>query len=408
MRYSPRAPFVLTCQTHDEQVREPVLPSIPKQADSSAVSLVPVFPSRDAVVRLTLNSFSAFAFLHRARPLAAYTRRVKLSSAKILRMPFIVRSALLGLVVWCLLALTPQFGWLGPISIFSEIARSFPDLLLAVIVLGAVVAGCYIRSDARIFSLTVLILCATTAGRVCLFFYRCYRGPAMEASVRSPTSVNLKIVVANAEFGRHSASDLKLSIGNELPSLILVTEATFDWLKNSIFNDLYSHRAEFPGRGPEGTVLFSSYPLVDPKMLDVAGGFHTIITKIQIDEKAYCSIVAVHAPPPQTDVTLEHRRRYYSAVENHLTTLESGCVVVLGDFNTTPLSSSYVQLLSNNDLRNAGEGFGYLKTWRFPRLPSLGAAIDHVLVSKGITVSEYRLLPSFGSDHYPLLAEIHL
>jgi endonuclease/exonuclease/phosphatase (EEP) superfamily protein YafD len=39
-------------------------------------------------------------------------------------------------------------------------------------------------------------------------------------------------------------------------------------------------------------------------------------------------------------------------------------------------------------------------------LPVLGIPIDHCLVSEEIRVIAHRRLPAFGSDHYPILAEL--
>jgi len=42
------------------------------------------------------------------------------------------------------------------------------------------------------------------------------------------------------------------------------------------------------------------------------------------------------------------------------------------------------------------------------QLPLIGIPIDHCAVSKEVTVVAHRGLPAFGSDHYPILAELAL
>jgi endonuclease/exonuclease/phosphatase (EEP) superfamily protein YafD len=41
-------------------------------------------------------------------------------------------------------------------------------------------------------------------------------------------------------------------------------------------------------------------------------------------------------------------------------------------------------------------------------LPILAIPIDHCAVSRDVTIVGHRGLPAFGSDHYPILAELAL
>jgi endonuclease/exonuclease/phosphatase (EEP) superfamily protein YafD len=64
-----------------------------------------------------------------------------------------------------------------------------------------------------------------------------------------------------------------------------------------------------------------------------------------------------------------------------------------------------------------GGGLGIHPTWptpgtyrRLPKLltPLLAIPIDHCLVSHDITVSNLYVGPNIGSDHLPLVADLHI
>ena len=82
-------------------------------------------------------------------------------------------------------------------------------------------------------------------------------------------------------------------------------------------------------------------------------------------------------------------------------------MIVAGDFNVTPWSPHFRDLLKAAGLRNAACGPGYLATWPrwfWPaRIP-----IDHVLLKGPWAVTTLRLGPAFGSDHYPIIADLCL
>ena len=56
-------------------------------------------------------------------------------------------------------------------------------------------------------------------------------------------------------------------------------------------------------------------------------------------------------------------------------------------------------------LADVSLGRGIHPTW-FSRFPFMGLPIDHVLVNPGFRAAEVEVLPSIGSDHFPLLASL--
>lgn len=88
-------------------------------------------------------------------------------------------------------------------------------------------------------------------------------------------------------------------------------------------------------------------------------------------------------------------------------------LILMGDLNTAPWSSSFRHLIRETGLRDSQEGFGLQPSWprRTPILPVELLPlipIDHVLVSEKFVVLKRELGPDVGSDHLPIYVELGL
>jgi len=83
-------------------------------------------------------------------------------------------------------------------------------------------------------------------------------------------------------------------------------------------------------------------------------------------------------------------------------------LVVLGDFNATPWCPAMRRLCTALKLRNARLGLGISPTWPQWLPKQLRLPIDHVLVSKGITVGSFTTGSFTGSDHLPTITTLTL
>jgi endonuclease/exonuclease/phosphatase (EEP) superfamily protein YafD len=81
--------------------------------------------------------------------------------------------------------------------------------------------------------------------------------------------------------------------------------------------------------------------------------------------------------------------------------------VLLGDLNAAPWSSVMRQLFGQTRLRHASLGFGMFPTWRY-KTWLIAAPLDHILVSNEWQVRFYAPGAFVGSDHLPVLAQLHL
>ena len=79
----------------------------------------------------------------------------------------------------------------------------------------------------------------------------------------------------------------------------------------------------------------------------------------------------------------------------------------MGDFNATPWSRIFIDMLRAGRLNDAAIGSDLRSTW-VSRFPPFGLPLDQVLVGHGIGVTGRRVGASIRSDHFPVIADLTL
>jgi len=109
--------------------------------------------------------------------------------------------------------------------------------------------------------------------------------------------------------------------------------------------------------------------------------------------------VAVLATHAQVPVHWEHNATFQRLSE--LMPRETAALLV-GDFNTTPWSKLYRELVDRCELRDARQGFGARATWRSKRAALARLPIDHAFIKGEVELVSYEIGPDVGSDHLPV------
>jgi endonuclease/exonuclease/phosphatase (EEP) superfamily protein YafD len=98
------------------------------------------------------------------------------------------------------------------------------------------------------------------------------------------------------------------------------------------------------------------------------------------------------------------RHRYLRHLAASLAAVE-GPLILLGDFNVTPWSPDYRDLVAEAGLASASGG--HIATWPVWS-PLLRIPIDHVFIRGPWSLLRAARGPDLGSDHYPILADLCL
>ncbi len=81
---------------------------------------------------------------------------------------------------------------------------------------------------------------------------------------------------------------------------------------------------------------------------------------------------------------------------------------VVGDFNATPWSWPFRNLMATAEVRNSQAGFGLQPSFATSSNILFRVPIDHLVYGSGLEVLDRRLGPAMGSDHFPLVVDLQL
>lgn len=151
-----------------------------------------------------------------------------------------------------------------------------------------------------------------------------------------------------------------------------------------------------------GLALYARWPLAEQQVLDLGDGIPALSARLQLPGRSLRVIVA----HPQAPVRGPQRNR--EQMQALLAQVrDEPDLLLLGDLNCTPWSSSFRALLEDGGLHNARQGFGIRPSWTplgLPLPPVL--PIDHVLYKGRARVLDFRVGPRNRSDHRPVIADL--
>ncbi len=87
---------------------------------------------------------------------------------------------------------------------------------------------------------------------------------------------------------------------------------------------------------------------------------------------------------------------------------QTGAFAVAGDFNASPWSWPFRNMVASTELRNSQIGFGHQPTFDVNSNALFRIPIDHVLHSRALGVLNRQLGPAMGSDHFPVVVDLEL
>ncbi|BAU13504.1 endonuclease [Leptolyngbya sp. NIES-3755] len=161
-----------------------------------------------------------------------------------------------------------------------------------------------------------------------------------------------------------------------------------------------------------GLTIFSRFPLISPERKGFKNG-SALITSLNINQKTV-QLIAVHPSVPVKPSTFKRRNAFLAELRTYL---QQQPRILLGDFNLTPWSPYYSELLNNTGLHNTRLGFGIEPSWiesaTYVHHPNWVTAlvkipIDHIFVTRDFKVSNCQTMKAANSDHRMLWSDLSL
>ena len=216
----------------------------------------------------------------------------------------------------------------------------------------------------------------------------------------------LRIFVANVLMANRQSEKLLKVLKVVDPDLIFLVE-TDEWWADALsqYTRPYPFRIEQPQSNTYGMLLYSRFALENPVCRylvesDVPS-FHAIIRLPSGDS---VQVYALHPRPPYPQQDTFERDAELLIVGREVR--KSGMpAIVIGDLNDVAWSSTTRLFQRTSGLLDPRVGRGVFATYH-ANIPLLRWPLDHVFVSSSFRLVAMRKLSRFGSDHFPIFAEL--
>ncbi len=308
--------------------------------------------------------------------------------------------AALALIVLNALGVLASFHWT-----FDLLVNFKLQYLLAAVILG-VAALPYKRF---VWAIAMFALAALTYGEVLLS----YTHPLAKPSDKAP---NFVIAQYNKYYYNDDFTDIEnwVRAPDSNFDIMVVNESSPEAIGPMLTNFKEEFPHQFPENFPErfnDISILSKWPFTVTPLPMVIEGKTYNISKIVV-QKTGVPPVTIYGFHTETPVGPEDSALRNAQLEMFAATVRAGNdknVIMLGDWNVTPYSPHFKNILHLTRLNHAN--IGLLPQSTFPsylHFSLLQMPIDHILYDNGFDLVSLAKGPSLGSDHHSLIARFHV
>jgi endonuclease/exonuclease/phosphatase (EEP) superfamily protein YafD len=224
------------------------------------------------------------------------------------------------------------------------------------------------------------------------------------AADSSSDAQGIRLLIFNVLMSNRRARGLLPLIEEIEPDMVLILEADQWWADTlAPLEERFGRTMAMPLENTYGMILYSRWALENPRIhflvdQDVPS-FHV---RVCTDSGFRFDFRGVHPRPPRPLKTENTEKRDAELIQigNEVRDLELP-VIVAGDLNDVAWSRTTRLFQKLSGLLDPRIGRGLYNTFH-AKHPLLRWPLDHVFHSPHFALQEIRLLPSFGSDHFPL------
>ncbi len=234
----------------------------------------------------------------------------------------------------------------------------------------------------------------------------------------SPVAPSLRLLHLTLD---HDRSEVQPAIAfantqsADLISLLEVTPDTLPQLVKGLTN--YQLIKADPRSNSHGTAWFMTRQPRQPLQVKSAEVIHLpadsdrplLQTTIESGGKTL-ELLCFHVIRPRSAATVAYQKVEFAALAEWSQRIlkQDSHAIVIGDFNNTPWSLTFRQLLQASGLHNSQNGFGLQPTWHASLPHFLQIPIDHCLHSPKLVTRDRQVGANIGSDHLPILVDLQL
>lgn len=243
-----------------------------------------------------------------------------------------------------------------------------------------------------------------------IYPYTILAGQQVQEASRPRPETTVRLLVANVLMKNRNAEGFRRLIAEERPDLLLVVEPD-DWWEERLrlLESEYPYSVRYPLANTYGMLLYSRYPITGRQIhFLVQEEVPSFQVQIRLPSGDRVNLWGVHPEPPTPQESESSAPRDAELLQVGKAVKELGQpVIVAGDLNDVAWSHTTRLFQRLSGLLDPRIGRGRFSTFH-ARYPFLRWPLDHVFHSDHFRLIELRVLPNFGSDHFPILAVLSL
>lgn len=286
----------------------------------------------------------------------------------------------------------------------------FPRLQIAILALLVLIAEPFLLDLSEV---TSDVLVAITAA--CLLYQAWWIFPYLriypnevKTAVNSDMTERIRILTANVLTPNRNTDGLIALIREHNPHVFVTLETDAWWQERlDVLEDEYRYSMKCPLDNLYGMHVYSRLPLEDGAIQflveDDIPSMHALVV-LPSGRKVRIHFLHPAPPSPTEHDESTERDAELLVVAKSVAGLDTP-VIVAGDLNDVAWSRTTRLFRKISGLLDPRVGRGMFNTFHadywFLRWP-----LDHLFHSRHFTLSYIRRLPSFGSDHFPVLVEL--
>ena len=282
----------------------------------------------------------------------------------------------------------------------------YPRLELALGMLGVGVLLILI-GPGRMGRLALLGLAACTAYDLWILFPFSVVPDVQEISAPSCLAGNrLRLLEVNVQMTNHRPDELLAIVRSVQPDVVWFQEVNDRWA-----SELEPLAAGLPNvvKDPRpnyfGVELMSRLRLIDPQINQLTSSANpSIFTGVELPSGQVVRLYAIHPRPPQVGQSTAERAGQLMAAALAARD-DSAPHLVAGDMNAVPWEDVIRRTERVGHFLDPRVGRGLHITWNDTSW-ILRWPLDQILPGQDFTVMGLQVLPAFGSDHRPYMAEL--
>jgi endonuclease/exonuclease/phosphatase (EEP) superfamily protein YafD len=295
-------------------------------------------------------------------------------------------------------AVVPAF----PVNWWWVRIGDFPRMqLLVAYLMAAAVLVAFFRQRRGVFVAVSLLMACVGLQLFWVYSYLPIASRQVEGAKQISAKSTIKIMASNVLQSNEQAEALLQLIDHQQPDLLVLCEVNERWISDlASLEDAFAHHKIHPQENKYGIALYSQLPMLRAEVRTmVSDEIPSIDATLQLRNGRSVRVFAVHPNPPRIGEDTTKRDAELVLVGREIR--DEPSALVLGDLNDVGWSRTSDLFREVSGLLDPRIGRGFYATFdatswilRYP--------LDYVFHSDDFRVVELEVLPTIGSDHFPL------